>query len=154
LILSLAPAQSPLHKTCSAGIAKAIGEAWMKTQRSVTVPGLPWYPAFAAFPGPVAPPMPNIPSPFMALTQDQAATALSSLSNPKGNKRSNSLDFSPEVFASVATWFSNAITVWKATQMVMMVMGKGPVPTFAPPYVPVGPVVMGDNIPAPGHLMT
>ena len=26
-----------------------------------------------------------------------------------------------------------------------------PPPTFAPPYVPVGPVVMGDNIATPGH---
>jgi hypothetical protein len=32
-------------------------------------------------------------------------------------------------------------------------MGSGPVPTYAPPYVPVGPVVMGDNIATPGHLM-
>lgn len=26
-------------------------------------------------------------------------------------------------------------------------------PRFAPPYVPVGPVVMGDNISAPGHTL-
>jgi hypothetical protein len=32
-------------------------------------------------------------------------------------------------------------------------MGKGPIPSFAPPYVPVGPVVMGDNISAPGHVI-
>ena len=25
-------------------------------------------------------------------------------------------------------------------------MGRGPVPTFAPPYVPVGPVISGDNL--------
>ncbi len=25
------------------------------------------------------------------------------------------------------------------------------IPTFAPPYVPVGPVVMGDNVPVPGE---
>ena len=33
-------------------------------------------------------------------------------------------------------------------------MGKGPVPTYAPPYVPVGPVAMGDNISAPGRLFS
>ena len=27
-------------------------------------------------------------------------------------------------------------------------------PRFAPPYVPVGPVVMGDNIQAPGHTLS
>jgi hypothetical protein len=36
--------------------------------------------------------------------------------------------------------------------MVMMVMGQGPVPTFSPPYVPVGPVVSGTILPTPGHL--
>jgi hypothetical protein len=154
LILSFAPVQSPLHVTCSTGIASAIGAAWMKTQRSVRVPGLPWYPSFAAFPGPMAPPTPNIPSPFIALSQDQSATMVASLANPKGNKRKNNLDFSPEIFASVAVWFSSAIQMWKAAQMVTNVLGKGPVPTFAPPYVPVGPVVLGDNIPTPGHLMT
>jgi hypothetical protein len=35
----------------------------------------------------------------------------------------------------------------------MLVLGKGPIPTFAPPFVPVGPVVMGDNIAVPGHLI-
>jgi hypothetical protein len=31
-------------------------------------------------------------------------------------------------------------------------MGKGQIPTFAPPYVPVGPVVGGDVLSIPGHL--
>jgi hypothetical protein len=44
--------------------------------------------------------------------------------------------------------------IWIASQMVMLVMGKGPIPTFAPPFVPVGPVVGGDNIATPGHLMS
>jgi len=34
----------------------------------------------------------------------------------------------------------------------MMVMGMGPVPTFNPPYVPVGSVGNGYVIPSPGHL--
>jgi hypothetical protein len=33
----------------------------------------------------------------------------------------------------------------------MAVLGKGPIPSFAPPFVPVGPVVMGDNVGTPGH---
>jgi len=31
--------------------------------------------------------------------------------------------------------------------MVTNVMGMGPVPAFAPPYVPVGPVVGGSILP-------
>jgi hypothetical protein len=27
-------------------------------------------------------------------------------------------------------------------------------PTFMPPFVPVGPVVLGDSVPSPGHLIT
>ena len=36
--------------------------------------------------------------------------------------------------------------------MVTGVMGFGPIPTFVPPFVPVGPVVMGSVIPMPGVL--
>ena len=34
--------------------------------------------------------------------------------------------------------------------MVTNVLGTGPVPTFAPPYVPVGPVVGGVGTMMPG----
>ena len=50
------------------------------------------------------------------------------------------------------TAFDAALTVWKSLQMVTNVQAKGPVPSFAPPYVPVGPVVMGDNIAGPHFL--
>jgi hypothetical protein len=52
----------------------------------------------------------------------------------------------------IATVVSAAFMLWLPAQQVMNVLGKGPIPTFAPPYVPVGPVVMGDNIAIPGHL--
>jgi hypothetical protein len=53
----------------------------------------------------------------------------------------------------IATVLALAFLLWLVQQQVMLVMGKGPIPTFAPPFVPVGPVVMGDNLPIPGHLM-
>jgi len=37
--------------------------------------------------------------------------------------------------------------------MVKGVLGSGPVPTFAPPYVPVGPVLGGTAISPPGALL-
>ena len=46
-----------------------------------------------------------------------------------------------------------AFMMWLPMQMVMLVLGRGPIPTFAPPYVPVGPVVAGSVISAPGHLL-
>ena len=42
--------------------------------------------------------------------------------------------------------------IWKASTMISGVMGTGPVPTFAPPFVPVGPVVAGSIVPTPGVL--
>jgi hypothetical protein len=45
-----------------------------------------------------------------------------------------------------------AFMVWLPMQMVMNVLGNGPVPGYAPPFVPVGPVVGGDNLAIPGSL--
>src|SRR6185503_21239842 len=47
-------------------VAKGVSKCFKDWQDKVMVPGLPWYPAFAAFPGPMAPPMPNIPMPLIA----------------------------------------------------------------------------------------
>ena len=44
------------------------------------------------------------------------------------------------------------LRMWLPQQMVVKVLGKGPVPTYKPPYVPVGPVVGGEVIEAPGCL--
>ena len=58
----------------STAVSAAIGNSWLQWQSSLSVPGLPWYPAFAARRG-RSPPMPNIPVPLAALTQ--VATPLS-----------------------------------------------------------------------------
>jgi len=63
-----------------------------------------------------------------------------------------SMDYHAEFFDSVATGLQLPLTMWKASQIVSMVMGTGPVPTFAPPYVPVGAVVGGSILPGP-HLL-
>jgi hypothetical protein len=55
---------------------------------------------------------------------------------------------------AIATVLALAFMMWLPMQQVMLVLGKGPIPTFAPPYVPVGPVVGGDNLPIPGHLIS
>ena len=57
------------------------------------------------------------------------------------------------LFDAIATVLALAFLMWLPQQQVMLVLGKGPIPTFAPPFVPVGPVVGGDNIAIPGHLM-
>ena len=47
---------------------------------------------------------------------------------------------------SLATWVEGSFNEWKRLATLAGLMGRGPVPTFAPPYVPVGPVIAGDNL--------
>lgn len=141
-------------------VAKGVGDCYKNWQDMVTVPGLPWYPAFAAFPGPQAPPMPNVPMPLIACISPmttEIALPFSMASGMAGALDGGLKQNDPDkqyqtVFDSIADVCALGFAIWLVAQQVMLVMGKGPIPTFAPPFVPVGPVVMGDNIAAPGHL--
>jgi hypothetical protein len=45
---------------------------------------------------------------------------------------------------ALVTWYASRFSRWyRGAKLANLVMGKGPIPTFAPPYVPVGPVVGG-----------
>ena len=151
LILASAPKSTPAELKYSNVIAQVIGTAWLTFTATVKVMSLPWYPAFAAVPSPIAPPAPNTPVPFAALTQ--VPTSISSammkqqmiaqLADPQA-------PFHKELFESITDAFEKSYNLWKVSTMVTNVLGTGPVPTFAPPYVPVGPVVGGVGTMAPG----
>ncbi len=134
-------------------VAKGMEQQWSITARTVAVPGLPWYPAFAAFPGPQTPPTPNVPSPFLALQQDGSAMSANTLKSAMRGLLQGSFEYAMEFFESLATGLQQPLQIWKASQMVTGVLGTGHVPTFAPPYVPVGPVVNGQIIPG-SHINT
>jgi hypothetical protein len=143
-------------KTLVNAVAEGVSVNFNLWMNSVTVPGLPWYPWFVAFPGPFAPPTPNIPMPLQIcvsvnqsklMSPSQVETAL------KSNLPSTFLLAEMDIFLyTTAVYLSNYFTTWLISQNVMMVMGMGPVPTYSPPYVPVGSVVNGYVIPSPGHL--
>jgi len=140
-------------------VAKGVSKCWKDWQSKVTVPGLPWYPAFAAFPGPMAPPMPNVPTPLIACPSAMMSamtpmTLKSEMDNALdgGLKEKDPTKQFEALHDAIATVLAAAFLLWLPAQQVMNVLGKGPIPTFAPPYVPVGPVVGGDNLPIPGHL--
>jgi hypothetical protein len=133
-------------------VAKGLEHQWSALARSVRVPGLPWYPAFVVFPGPQAPPIPNVPCPFIALSHDAMATSPENLKTAMRSALRGNMDYSMEFFESIAVALQAPLQMWKMSQQIMLVMGKGPIPTFAPPYVPVGPVIGGSIISAPGHL--
>jgi hypothetical protein len=43
-----------------------------------------------------------------------------------------------------AKWYEKSFDDWFQHTTVQNLVARGPVPSFAPPYVPVGPVVGGD----------
>jgi hypothetical protein len=57
------------------------------------------------------------------------------------------------LYEALAEAFEAAFNIWKVTTMVTNVLGTGPIPTFAPPYVPVGPVVGGTGTMTPGGFV-
>lgn len=157
LIMLSAPQSTEMERKYSNSIAAHVSSAFKDWQDNVTVPGLPWYPAFAAFPGPMAPPMPNVPMPLIVCV----SAKIDAMTNPSSLK-SGMVDehgdeealHHEELFDAIGKGLAAVFLIWVASQQVMLCLGKGPIPTFAPPYVPVGPVVGGSNIATPGHLAT
>lgn len=143
-------------------VAKGVSTCFKRWQDQVTVPGLPWYPAFAAFPGPMAPPMPNVPTPLIACPSAMMSEIVSPMSMK--TEMDNALDAGMKqkdtdhqyeaLHDAIATVLALAFLTWLPAQQVMLVLGMGQIPTFAPPVVPVGPVLNGQNLPIPGHLMS
>lgn len=136
-------------------VARGVSACFAAWQSAVMVPGLPWYPSFAAFPGPMAPPTPNVPTPLVACPSAQAnRLGRSSLKQAITAALTPALQVSQiaacvdALAQSLATYF----TLWLPMQVVQGVLGQGPVPSYAPPVVPVGPVVGGSIISTPGHL--
>ena len=152
LIQASAPKKTPQEAKYSQAIATAFGNAWQAWQAGVT--GMLSYPSFAVFPGPVAPPMPNVPIPLMACPSAGEAmlspfllhTAMEgALGDPKALH-------SRVLFKSLGQAFMPVFQLFKMNNQVKNVLGTGPIPTFAPPFVPAGPVIMGIGTGAPGCL--
>jgi hypothetical protein len=134
-------------------IAGGLGGAWLQLTASMKVPGLPWYPAFAAMPSPVAPPTPNVPGPIAMLTMASAVVSKVALKNAMVFKHAGASRVDQNLYEALAEAFEQAFQLWKVSTMVTNVLGTGPVPTFAPPYVPVGPVVGGVGGMTPGGFL-
>ncbi len=143
-------------RTLVTAVADAVDTNFTQWQNGVTVPGLPWYPMFVAVAAPFAPPTPNIPMPLMVCVSQHFNKLASPSQLDNQIKAHLSADFRiAEMDAFTYTMSAHLVNYflsWLSSQNVMMVMGMGPVPTFNPPYVPVGSVVNGYVIPSPGHL--
>jgi hypothetical protein len=146
---------SELKQRYRDSVAVGVSRCYQKWQSAVTVPGLPWYPAFAMFVGTAAPPTPNIPTPLISCSSANAAMICTS--EPMRREMVSALDRLwpgrgkdpyDAIFDAIATVLSLAFTTWLSTQQVMLVLGQGPVPTGH------GPVVGGTTVPSPGHLIS
>jgi hypothetical protein len=154
LILAQGPKSTPMMLKYTTTIANCLGTAWLSYTATIKVTGMAWYPAFAAVPSPVAPPAPNIPTPLAALTQVTASIMPNVLANQMFGMHGDPMaPYAKELFDAVADAFGKCFNIWQPATMVTNVLGTGPVPTFAPPYVPVGPVVGGVGTMAPGGLV-
>ncbi|WP_299472572.1 hypothetical protein [uncultured Roseibium sp.] len=135
-------------------VAEAVSDAFFLWQSKVMVPGLPWYPAFAAWPGPHAPPTPNVPMPLIVCPSAKLAklTSAASLSKAIKDGLPSSMKDKGPYCTAVATSLAAGFMSWLPSAQIMGVMGFGPVPSYAPPAVNAGPVVNGKTIEAPGCL--
>lgn len=137
----------------SAGMSSSLAAKWDGAYkkafddwaRFVTIPGLPWYPAFAAWPGAKAPPTPNIPAPLVTLvskfTPGMAPPNLKkTIASALGMGQSQA---TADAVSSFATQIGGRFGKFLKTAQVMNVLGSGPVPMYAPPNIPVGSVIGG-----------
>jgi hypothetical protein len=135
-------------------VANTLSTAWMTYTTSIKVPGLPWYPAFLMCPSPVAPPTPNVPASLAMLTQVPAPLAPALLAQQMwamlGMPRE---PFGQKMFEAIADGFDKVFQIWSKSTMIQNVIGTGPVPSFAPPISPAGPVVMGVGTMPPGGFV-
>ncbi len=147
---SWSPKKRENFQKYSDAVAKGLGKVFKDFQDKVMIPGLPWCPAFTFFPGPMAPPMPiQAGTPMITclsalvakiLTPEMIKSAMVDELDG-GVKDKDKGKFHEALFDALGTCFSMAFTIWLPSQMVQLVMLGGPIPSFAPPYVPGGPVM-------------
>ncbi len=143
------------EKSILHAFADGFQKAWSEWQRQLIVPSLPWYPPFATWPGPQATPMANVPTPLAACpSAGLAALSAPALAARLREKLQGKLDHPAALADAMAAMIAPAFLTWLGAQMVTQVFGHGPVPGFAPPHAPVGPVVGGEVMPNPGCLAT
>lgn len=126
--------------------AGAMTDAWRLWHEGMMATGHPWYPAFLAFPGAHAPPMPNVPMPLGTLPSVQAAQLSPAALRARLQTALGSLSQQSGAMAAVDSYinqFSVRFPLWLTNVQIMLAMGSGPIPSFNPPFVPVGPVVNG-----------
>ena len=114
------------------------------------------FPTLAAVPGPVAPPTMGVPVPLRqgssmgetSLSRVSLSGRLSAALRGHAGSEAASME---KAMDGLAQWVEGSFQDWKGLAVLSGLAGQGSVPTFAPPYVPVGPVIQG-NVTAGGAV--
>ena len=122
--------------------AEQAWERWVEGYKGVLENA---FPEFAAYPGKVTPETEARP-----VVVGGSASAFSAALVEK-DARDHGVD--PKLAEVYGQALQARFEVFTLTARWVGLKAKGTVPTFAPPYVPVGPVFGGDNIAVPGHLV-
>ena len=131
LILATAPKATPEEIRLSTVVATGFSMAFLMWQSTVSIPALPMYPDFAAFPGPIAPPMPNIPFPLSTL--GGVAAGMDGLGATIGALYGDATDTAAMAICNaIGSALQHTFQNWLATTQVTNIMGTGPVTTFRP----------------------
>ncbi len=123
---------------------KAYKDAFENWARNVTIPSLPMYPTFAAFPGPVAPETLNVPMPLgVFVSQGLIGMSPRALTNDilNNTRKIGGSRYMREI-RKFAALLSARFTKFLAAAPVINVKGYGTVPSFKRNRAP-GPVVGG-----------
>ncbi|HUJ63130.1 MAG TPA: hypothetical protein VLX92_31750 [Kofleriaceae bacterium] len=143
LIMAQGPKSTPMQLKFTNVIATVIGNAWLAFTATVKSPGLPFYPAYAAVPTPVAPPMPNVPVPFAALTQVPVSISTDMMKMQMvGMLADPQAPFHKELFESISNAFEQCYNLWKISTMVNNVFAIAAGGTPITPIPAVGTAVM------------
>jgi hypothetical protein len=143
---------SDVPQGIAAALGKVLGGAWNDWAAGFQMQLPAAYPAFAAFPGPVAPPTPAAPPLLVAMGSSPGEASLRApaltrtlLAALRMYPTRLRADAPEQPIGKLAAWVESSFNDWKSLATLSGLRGRGPVPTFAPPYVPVGPVVMGET---------
>jgi hypothetical protein len=149
LIMASAPKATPQELKYSTAIAQVIGTGWLTFTATIKIPGLPLFPAYAALPTPVAPPMPHPPIPLASLPQMPASIMATALKAQKMVAHADpQAQYASELFEAVAHAFEQTYNLWKASALLtnLLVVATGgtpisPLPAVGTATMPPGGIV-------------
>jgi len=144
------PAAQGHERAWRDAVAAGLSQSFATWQGGVSVPGLPWYPAFVAWITPIAPPMPSAPMPLSMCTSSGRSAMNVELLKQNMIAAYGGTGWDGQFAAlahAIGTAVATAFDGWLSSQMVLGVMGSGTAAVMPGP-------VLGVTLPTPEVLAT